>query len=157
MNLYLLFSSIFIIHSIRFCVFFHWLAFNCFIRLELTLPKITFLILPIWFLAGLINLTVGLFWKYSSWSFKMKKKKNFLHWYRVRVRLLCSSKSLFLFCLFYLWFFFFVFLYFEVIAFHNNLLCCSLVSRYMLEALSARVIVFFELWVKLMSSLPKNF
>ena len=46
----------------------------------------------------------------------------------------------------------FVFLYFEVIAFRNNLLCSSFVSRYMLEILSEKAIVFFESWINLMSS-----
>ena len=87
---------------------------------------------------------------YDCWEWK---NNYFLHWYLVGVRLLCSSKSLFLFCLFHLWFFVFVFLYFELIAFRNNfLLCSSLVSRHMLEVLSAKVVVFFELSINLMSS-----
>ena len=74
MNWYLLFSSIFINHSITFCLFFYWLIFNGFIRPELILPKITLLILPISFLAELINLTVGLFWKFSLRSLRVKKQ-----------------------------------------------------------------------------------
>ena len=115
MNLYLLFTSIFMNHSITFCIFFHWLTFKCFIRLELILSIVTLLILPISFLAVLINLTVRLFWKFSIWSLRVQKQ---------------SLSSSFFFIFFFILFliFVFVFLYFEVIAFCDNLSCSSFVS-----------------------------
>ena len=85
---------------------------------------------------------------YDPWEWK---SNYFRHWYQVGVRLLCYSKSLpFSFILTLI--FVFVFLYFQVTAFRDNLLCSPFVSRYMLEFLSAKVIVFFELWINLMSS-----
>ena len=150
MNLWSLFSSIFINHSITFCVFFYWLTFNCSIRLELILSKTTLLILPISFLAVLMSLTVGLFWKLSLWSLRVKKKLlPSLIYGQCKASLFFKLSFPFLFILSLI--FVFVFLYFGVIAFRNNLLCSSFVSRYMLEVLSAKVFVFFELWVNLTS------
>ena len=151
MNLHLLFSSIFMNHLITFCVLFHWLTCNCFIRLELILFKIAWLILPISFSAGLINLTDGLFWKLSLWSLRVKKQLlSSLMSSRCKASFFFKMSFPFLFILSLI--FVFVFLYFEVISFRNNLLCSSFVSQYMLEVLSAKVIAFFELWINLISS-----
>ena len=150
MNLYLLFSSIFMNHSITFCVFVHWLTFNCFIRLQVILSKMIWLIVPISFLDGLINLTVGLFWKFFLWSLRMKKQiLSLLISSRCKASLFFKISFPYLFISSLI--FVFVFLYFEVIVFRNYLVCLSVVSRYMLEFLSVKVIVFFELWINLMS------
>ena len=111
----------------------------------------TLLILPISFLAGLINLTVGLFWKFSLWSLRVKKQLlSSLISSRFKASLFFKISFPFLFILSLI--FVFVFFYFEVIGFRNNWLCSSFLSRYMFEVLSAEVIVFFELWINLMSS-----
>ena len=67
MNLYFIFSSIFINYSITFCVFFHWLIFKFF---KFNLSK-NFTNPSNFILAGLINLTAGLFWKFSLWSLRV--------------------------------------------------------------------------------------
>ena len=46
------------------------------------------------------------------------------------------------------------FFYFELIGFLNNLLCSSFVSRYILEVLSLKAIVFFELRINLKDIFP---
>ena len=50
-------------------VIFHWLSCEFSRILLFILSKITLLIFPSSLFAGLISLTVGLFWKFSLWSF----------------------------------------------------------------------------------------
>ena len=63
------FSWIVINQSMTVLVFFHWLSCNFSRMFLFILSKITLLIFPSSFFAGLISLTVGLFWKFSLWSF----------------------------------------------------------------------------------------
>ena len=96
-------------------------------------------------------LHVELFWKFSLWSLKVKKQlRSSLISSQCKASLFLKISFPFLFILSLI--LAFVFVYFEVIAFRNNLLCYSFLSRYMLEVLFAKVIVFFELWINLMSS-----
>ena len=92
-----------------------------------------------------------MFLKFSSWSLR-KKKQLLSSLITSQCKASLFFKISFPFLLILSLIFVFVFLYFKVIAFRNNLLCSSFVSRYMLEVLFPKVTVFFELWINPLSS-----
>ena len=63
------FSWIVLNLSMTVLVFFHWLSCKFSRMFLFILSKRSLLIFPSSFFAGLISLTVGLFWKFSLWSF----------------------------------------------------------------------------------------
>ena len=63
--------SIALNHSITEVEFFHWLNLDALVILLLILSKVTWLILPISDLVGLVSLPVGLLAKFGLWSFSV--------------------------------------------------------------------------------------
>ena len=125
------FSWIVINQSMTVLVFFHWLSCK-FSRVFLfILSKITLLIFPSSFFAGLISLTVGLFWKSSLWSYSYIKQF-FPHLFAFFSKLCCYARpaALIFFLMLLL-----AFLYVAVIE--------SLVSFHILLLLSDRCLSFY--------------
>ena len=126
-------------------MFFYWLNFYLLSMTTIILSNITFVIRPIWLLAGLISLTPGLSLEFSWWSFiAMKQLLSPLIcnlfttslWFKIRLR----SSSILSFI------FFATFLFLDVTAFCNDLSFSSLVRRDKLIVLSANVTVFL-FWI----------
>ena len=66
--------SIYLNQLITLAVFLHSFTFNISHGLEFIWSKICLLILPIWFVAGLMSLVVGWFKKFALWSFTVTKQ-----------------------------------------------------------------------------------
>ena len=142
------FCSILLNHSITLAVFFHWLMFKLVYKRLLILSSIALLILPNSFFAGLISRTVELFKKFSLWSFKVIKQL-FLLLTSIRSNIYLSAFSIICFPLMSILFLMllFVFLCVDVIAFFRILTYSSLVNRYMLDDLSAKVKVLSDWFI----------
>ena len=126
-------------------MFFYWLNFYLLSMTTIILSNITFVIRPVWLLAGVISLTLGLFSKFSWWSFIVTKQllsplicNLFTTSLSFKIRLRSLSILSFIF--------FAPFLYLDVTAFCNDLSFSFLVRRYKLVVLSANVTVFL-LWI----------
>ena len=144
------FSGIFLNQSITEEVFFHWFNKVLLHMLVVIFSSILLLTSPISLFAGLINLQVGLFLKFSLWSFDGMNACSFaIH------SVLSSISSLvaipFASSLMASKTFSSAFLYVDVILSCNSLSYCTLSSSCMFAVLSAEINAFGELLIVLMS------